>query len=101
MLKKRVEGSLIGTHQRHAIIVSRFNEFITEKLLEGALTAYEKHGVSESDIQIFGVPGAYEIGPLGSNWLKPENLMLFVAWVPLFAGLLRISTMCRGKPPTW
>lgn len=61
MKYKEIQGNLIGTGQRHAIIVSRFNEFITESLLKGALDSLERHSVSLEDVTVIRVPGAYEI----------------------------------------
>ena len=56
-----LKGNLIGTGQRHCLIVSRFNQFITKSLLEGAIDALVQHGVSSEDIFVVHVPGAYEI----------------------------------------
>jgi 6,7-dimethyl-8-ribityllumazine synthase len=55
------EGSLVATGLRFGIVVSRFNGFITEKLLEGALDALRRHGAEDSDIDVAWVPGAFEI----------------------------------------
>jgi 6,7-dimethyl-8-ribityllumazine synthase len=65
---KELVGNLEGNGQKHAIIVSRFNEFITESLLKGALDSLTRHGVKETDITIVRVPGAYEI-PLTADML--------------------------------
>ncbi len=56
-----ITGNLNGIGQKPAIIVSRFNEFITESLLKGAIDAFVRHGVSEKDITVVKIPGAYEI----------------------------------------
>lgn len=58
---KTYEGSLIGTELKIAIVVARFNEFITSKLLEGATNTLKRHGVNEENIDIAWVPGAFEI----------------------------------------
>ena len=58
---KTYEGNLIGTGSKFGIVVGRFNEFIGGKLLEGALDALKRHGVSEDDISIAWVPGSFEI----------------------------------------
>lgn len=58
---KNYEGKLIATGKRFAIVVSRFNEFITKRLLEGAIDALVRHGADEKDIDIFWVPGSFEI----------------------------------------
>ncbi|HMV44369.1 MAG TPA: 6,7-dimethyl-8-ribityllumazine synthase [Leptospiraceae bacterium] len=65
---KEMIGSLNGSGQKHAIVVSRFNEFITESLLKGALDSLKRHGVTEEDITVIRVPGAYEI-PFTANAL--------------------------------
>ncbi len=56
-----IEGALISKGKKFAIIVSRFNAFISEKLLEGALDGLKRHGVKDNDITIAWVPGAHEI----------------------------------------
>lgn len=56
-----VEGDLQGQGVKVAIVVSRFNSFITERLLDGALDALRRHGVDEKGIDVFRVPGAFEL----------------------------------------
>jgi len=63
---KILEGQLIGKGKRFGIVVSRFNDFITEKLLGGSMDALLRTGVKESDIQVIKVPGAFEI-PLAAQ----------------------------------
>jgi 6,7-dimethyl-8-ribityllumazine synthase len=58
---RTVQSSLIGTGLRFAIAVSRFNELISDKLLRGAFDALERHGVKLQDIDVFWVPGAWEL----------------------------------------
>lgn len=58
---KVYEGSLVGSDQRIGIVVSRFNEFITNSLLEGAESTLKRHGVLEENIEVAWVPGAFEI----------------------------------------
>ncbi len=60
------EGKLKGEGIRFAIIVSRFNNFITERLLSGALDCLKRHGVDEENIEVIYVPGAFEI-PLAAK----------------------------------
>lgn len=55
------EGNLVGTGLQLAIVVARFNDLITRSLLEGALDGLRRHGVSEDDIDVAWVPGAFEI----------------------------------------
>lgn len=56
-----IEGFLSGENKKFAIIVSRFNELISNKLLEGALDCLKRHETSESNITIIWVPGSFEI----------------------------------------
>lgn len=60
-MKKVFEGKLIGEGLKIGIVVSRFNEFITNKLLGGAMDALIRHGINEADIEIAWSPGAFEI----------------------------------------
>ncbi|ACJ33394.1 MULTISPECIES: 6,7-dimethyl-8-ribityllumazine synthase [Anoxybacillus] len=55
------EGNLVGTGLKIGIVVARFNEFITSKLLSGALDGLKRHGVEEQHIDVAWVPGAFEI----------------------------------------
>jgi 6,7-dimethyl-8-ribityllumazine synthase len=59
-MPKIIEGNLLGANKKIAIAVSRFNEFITGKLLDGALDALRRHGVADGDITVVWAPGAYE-----------------------------------------
>jgi 6,7-dimethyl-8-ribityllumazine synthase len=58
---RTVEGSLDGKGLRIALVVSRFNDFIAQRLLEGALDCLRRHGVADKDITVARVPGAFEI----------------------------------------
>jgi 6,7-dimethyl-8-ribityllumazine synthase len=58
---RTVEGKLIGEGLKFALVVSRFNSFITERLLEGALDSLRRKGVREEDLMVVRVPGAWEI----------------------------------------
>ena len=55
------KGSMIATGKRFALVASRFNEFITSKLVEGAVDTLVRHGVSGDQIDIVWVPGSFEI----------------------------------------
>lgn len=68
MAKRQYEGMLVGKGLKFALVVSRFNELITTKLLEGARDALLRHGVAEADIDIAWTPGCLEI-PLVSKKL--------------------------------
>lgn len=66
------EGKLVGTDLKVAIVVSRFNDFITNRLLDGAKDTLVRHGVEESNIDVAYVPGAFEI-PLVSKKLAQKG----------------------------
>ena len=60
-----IEGNIRATGKKFALVVSRFNSFVVESLVDGALDTLERHGeVSEQDITLVRVPGAYEL-PVG------------------------------------
>ncbi|WP_144391914.1 6,7-dimethyl-8-ribityllumazine synthase [Pleionea sediminis] len=58
---KTYEGQLIAGKSKFAILVARFNSFIVESLLEGAIDTLKRHGVDEKNIEIYRVPGAFEM----------------------------------------
>jgi 6,7-dimethyl-8-ribityllumazine synthase len=60
-INKTFEGMLLGEGLKFGIVVARFNDFITNKMLEGAQDALLRHGVNEDDIEITWVPGCFEI----------------------------------------
>ena len=60
-MPKAIEGELIAKGLKFAIVVSRFNDFISSRLLEGALDALYRHGVAEANIEVVKVPGCFEI----------------------------------------
>jgi len=72
MVAKRYEGKLVGEGLRFGIVVSRFNDFITGRLLTGAQDALSRHGVKEEDIDIAWTPGSFEI-PLIAKKMAESN----------------------------
>lgn len=58
---KVIEGDFRASTARYSIVVGRFNSFVVESLLEGAIDTLVRHGVAETDIEIVRVPGAYEL----------------------------------------
>jgi len=60
-MNKHFEGVLLGKGLKFGLVASRFNEFITKKLVEGAQDALLRHGVNQEDIEIAWVPGSFEI----------------------------------------
>ena len=83
------EGHLKGLGFRFAIVVSRWNDFISSRLLEGALDALERLGADEKQVEVFKVPGAFEI-PL---------LALTVAESGKFDAIICLGTIIRGQTP--
>lgn len=67
---KLLEGNVVGTGLKVGIVAARFNEFIVGKLVSGAEDALRRHGVSEDDIDIAWVPGAYEIPLIAQKMAK-------------------------------
>lgn len=60
-MPKTVEGNLNAVDLKFGIVVSRFNHFVTDRLLEGAIDALTRSGAQETDIEVFRVPGTFEI----------------------------------------
>lgn len=58
---KEIKGNLIGKGKRFALVISRFNEFISKRLVDGAIDCLTRHGVNEQDITLYWTPGSYEI----------------------------------------
>ena len=68
-----LEGKLVSNHSRIGIVVARFNEFVTSKLLSGAMDGLIRHGVSDDDVTVAWVPGAFEIPLIASKMAKSGN----------------------------
>jgi 6,7-dimethyl-8-ribityllumazine synthase len=83
------EGSLLGKGLKFGLVVSRFNEFITEKLLEGARDALERHGVSKNDIDVAWTPGSFEI-PLVAKKLAQSKR---------YDAIICLGAVIRGGTP--
>lgn len=83
---KTLEGNLVGTGLRIGIVVSRFNEFITGKLLSGAQDALKRHGVDEESVDIAWVPGAFEL-PLMSKKMAESGQ---------YDAVITLGTVIRG-----
>jgi 6,7-dimethyl-8-ribityllumazine synthase len=85
----KLEGSFVDCEGPIAIVVTRWNSFITEKLLEGAIDALTRHGVDEDDITVAWCPGAYEIPLTAQKLIETEN----------FNGVVCLGTVIRGATP--
>ncbi len=83
------EGNLIGSGLKVAIIVSRFNEFITTRLLSGAEDALKRHGVEEENVNVAWVPGVFEI-PLAAKKLAETKK---------YDAIITLGTVIRGATP--
>jgi len=88
-MTKLHEGKLIGTGLKIGIVVSRFNEFITSKLLSGALDALERHGVNSEDIEIAWVPGSFEI-PIAADKMASSGK---------YDAVICLGALIRGSTP--
>src|SRR3990172_13284275 len=71
-MPKIIQGDLSGKGLKIGIVAARFNDFITSRLVEGALDGLQRHGVAENDIDIVKVPGSYEI-PLAAQMLAQSR----------------------------
>ncbi len=80
-----IEGDLQGRGFKVSIVVSRFNSFITDRLLEGALDALRRHGVEEEGITVVRVPGSFEI-PLGVKRAAGQKVDAVIALGALIRG---------------
>ena len=67
---KTIEGALTTSGQKFCVVVSRFNEFISSKLLSGAIDELVRHGISEDNIDVVWVPGAFEIPLIAKRCAK-------------------------------
>lgn len=88
-MAKSFEGNLTGTDKTFAIVVSRFNNFITKKLLEGAQDCLIRHGAKENDIDVFWVPGACEI-PITAMKLAKKTK---------YNSIICLGAVIRGETP--
>ena len=86
---KVIQGELQAKGLKFSIIVSRFNDFITGKLLEGAVDGLLRHGAKEEDIEVIKVPGAFEI-PLTARKVASKGS---------YNALICLGTVIRGATP--
>jgi 6,7-dimethyl-8-ribityllumazine synthase len=86
---KTTEGDVIVRDARFAIVAARFNEFIVESLIKGALHCLQQHGAADGDIEIVRVPGAFEMGIAIDK----------VAATRRFDGIIALGAVIRGGTP--
>lgn len=86
---KVYEGDLMGSGLKIGIVVGRFNEFITGKLLSGAQDALKRHGVSENDVEIAWVPGAFEIPLVARKMVNSQK----------YDAVITLGAVIKGATP--
>jgi len=86
---KTYEGKLIGKGLRIGIVVARFNEFISSKLLSGAVDGLLRHGVDDKDIEVAWVPGAFEIPLVAKKMVETGK----------YSTVLCLGAVIRGATP--
>lgn len=86
---KTIEGNYNGKGKKFAIVISRFNSFLSERLLEGALDCLKRHEVVEQDIEIVRVPGSFEIPVICKK----------VALLKKVDAILALGAIIRGDTP--
>jgi len=89
MAKKVIEGALNAKGMRFSIVVSRFNDFINSKLLDGALDALSRHGADDDNISIVRVPGSFEIPLVAQKLANSGN----------FDAIICLGAVIRGATP--
>lgn len=95
---KTYEGKLISQDIKIGIVAARFNEFITQKLLGGARDALIRHGVSDDDIHVAWVPGAFEIPLIASKMAASGKYQAVIC----LGAVIRGSTSHRkGRDKSW
>ncbi|EAT59525.1 MULTISPECIES: 6,7-dimethyl-8-ribityllumazine synthase [Chlorobium] len=86
---KQVEGALSAKDSRFAVVVSRFNDFIGQKLVEGAVDCIRRHGGSEENITIYRCPGAFELPMVAKKVAVTGN----------YDAIIALGAIIRGSTP--
>ena len=86
---KTYEGKLVAGNEKFCIIISRFNDFIGSKLLSGAIDELKRHGVSDDNIDIVKVPGAFEIPLAAQKFAKTGK----------YNALITLGAVIKGSTP--
>ena len=82
-------GNLNAAGSKYALVVARFNEFFSEKLLDGALDCLKRHGATDKDFDIIRVPGSFEIPYAASRLAKTKK----------YDSILCLGVVIRGQTP--
>ncbi len=88
-MPKVFEGQLVAEGKKFGIVASRFNEFITNKLLEGALDALKRHGAKDEEIEIAWVPGSFEIPYAAQRMAESKK----------YDAIICVGAVIRGSTP--
>ena len=88
-MPKTIEGKLISKGKKYGIVVSRFNEFISIKLLEGALDALARHGVKDDEIMVVWTPGSFEIPVVAKKMAESAK----------YDAVIALGAVIRGSTP--
>ncbi len=88
-MAKLFEGHLVGTGLKVGIVAGRFNDFISDKLVSGAQDAFKRHGISEDDVDIAWVPGAFEIPLIAKKMADSGN----------YDAVITLGAVIRGSTP--
>ncbi len=86
---KIIQGSLVAKGRKFGIIASRFNDFITNRLLDGCIDTLVRHGAKENDLDVVWVPGAFEITLLAQRMAKSKK----------YDAVICLGTVIRGATP--
>lgn len=88
-MMKTIEGNLIAKNKKFAVVVSRFNDFITKELVAACIDTLTRHGVDKEDVSITWIPGAFEI-PVTA---------LKLAQTKAYDAIICLGTVIRGSTP--
>lgn len=88
-MPKVIQGNLDAKNLKFALIVSRYNELISDRLLEGALDCLERHGAEEKNISVYKVPGSFEIPLFAKKIAEAKNPDAVIC----------IGALIRGETP--
>lgn len=88
-MSKQYEGMLLGKGLKFGVVVSRFNEFFSRKLLDGAMDALLRHGVNEEDVEVAWTPGSFEIPLVAQKMAQTSK----------YDAVICLGAVIRGSTP--
>jgi len=86
---KTLEGALIAKNKKFGIVVSRFNDFITKKLVEASIDTLMRHGAKDTEIEVAWVPGAFEVPLIAKKMAGSKK----------YDAVICLGTVIRGETP--